>query len=106
MALAKYAAREAGVENPAAARLPERLEPMRKVVGADPREVRVERLLLHCATATFDEDDSVPQGSSASEALAFLSAAGHAAISWGDACALAEVERRSLRLYGDLLLIG
>jgi hypothetical protein len=110
-ALAKYAAREPGIENPVAAPHPERLEPMRRVLGDASTEATVARLLLHCPleSAPASARDGAPppcEGDGTPEALAFLAAQGHGAALWGDSAGLADIENRSLRIYGDLLLLG
>jgi len=124
-ALAKYAAREAAIESPASAPLPERLEPMRRVLHVAGDEVRVSRLLLYCprdgaATGHPPENTAdlgpasrsgnpgaLPpdRGSAPREGWAFHEYGGHGAVDWGDGAAIAGIETRSFRIYGDLLLM-
>lgn len=109
-ALSKYAAREPAVSNPAAAPPPERLEPMRRVLFDEHGEASVTRLLL-CFKwqAAPGEEPPAKQPEAAdcadSGAGVFLEFADQIAVFWGDAEALAEMERRALCVYGDLLLI-
>jgi len=124
-ALAKYAAREAAIESPPTAPLPERLEPMRRVLHVAGGDVRVSRLLLYCprdraTTGHLPENtaDGGPasrfgnpgalrpsRGPAPREGRAFHEYAGHGVVDWGDGAAIAGIETRCLRIYGDLLQI-
>jgi hypothetical protein len=124
-ALAKFAARESAIEEPALDAPPERLMPMRRALDGGVGEARFDRLLLYgpscfpsaeaLALETRPTDSGANTAPSAPSLLGgdpvlgegrdALEYEAHGAVPWGDAAAIERIEACARRIYGDLVLM-